>query len=120
MRSIYTLLLLACIILVSSCRNDFDTTPSTGDLRFSRDTIFLDTVFTNIGSSTYNFKVYNDTDETINIPNVRLTTGEDSDYRLNIDGVAGRTFENVEILAKDSIFVFVETTTDINEVGAGV
>ncbi|WP_299766480.1 hypothetical protein [uncultured Dokdonia sp.] len=119
MRSIYTLLLLACIILVSSCRNDFETTPSTGDLRFSRDTIFLDTVFTNIGSSTYNFKVYNDTDETINIPNVRLTTGEDSDYRLNIDGVAGRTFENVEILAKDSIFVFVETTTDINEVGAG-
>ncbi|WP_299684364.1 hypothetical protein [uncultured Dokdonia sp.] len=119
MRSIYSLLLLVCIILVSSCRNDFDTTPSTGDLRFSRDTIFLDTVFTNIGSSTYNFKVYNDSDEIVNIPSVRLTTGDESDYRLNIDGVPGRTFENVEILANDSIFVFVETTTDINEVGAG-
>ncbi len=119
MRSIYTLLILGCIILASSCRNDFDTTPNTGDLRFSKDTIFLDTVFTNIGSSTYNLKVYNDSDETINIPTVRLTTGEDSDYRLNVDGVAGRTFENVEILAKDSIFVFVETTTDINNVGAG-
>ncbi|WP_299210819.1 hypothetical protein [uncultured Dokdonia sp.] len=119
MRSIYTLLILGCIILASSCRNDFDTTPSTGNLRFSKDTIFLDTVFTNIGSSTFNLKVYNDSDETINIPTVRLTTGEDSDYRLNVDGVAGRTFENVEILANDSIFVFVETTTDINNVGAG-
>lgn len=119
MRSIYTLLILGCIILVSSCRNDFDTTPSTGNLRFSKDTIFLDTVFTNIGSSTFNLKVYNDSDETINIPTVRLSTGEDSDYRLNVDGIPGRTFENVEILANDSIFVFVETTTDINDVGPG-
>jgi len=119
MRIIYTLFLLGCIILASSCRNDFDSTPSTGNLRFSKDTIFLDTVFTNIGSSTFNLKVYNDSDETINIPTVRLTSGEDSNYRLNVDGVAGRTFENVEILARDSIFVFVETTTDINEVGAG-
>jgi len=63
MRSIYTLLLLAGIILWSSCREDFETTLSTGDLRFSQDTIFLDTVFTNIGSSTRNFKVYNDSDE---------------------------------------------------------
>lgn len=119
MRSIYTLLILGCIILVSSCRNDFETTPNTGNLRFSKDTIFLDTVFTNIGSSTFNLKVYNDSDETINIPTVRLGDGEDSDYRLNVDGVAGRTFENVEILANDSIFVFVETTTDISDVGAG-
>ncbi|MFC4632272.1 hypothetical protein ACFO3O_00020 [Dokdonia ponticola] len=119
MRGIYTLLILGCIILASSCRNDFDTTPNTGNLRFSKDTIFLDTVFTNIGSSTYNLKVYNDSDETINIPSVRLATGEDSDYRLNVDGVAGRTFENVEILANDSIFVFIEVTTDINDVGAG-
>ncbi len=119
MRSIYILLILGCIILASSCRNDFETTPNTGNLRFSKDTIFLDTVFTNIGSSTFNLKVYNDSDETINIPTVRLGTGEDSDYRLNVDGVAGRTFENVEILANDSIFVFVETTTDINEIGEG-
>ena len=119
MRSLYILLLLAGIITASSCRNDFETTLSTGDLRFSKDTIFLDTVFTNIGSSTFNLKVYNDSDEAISIPTVRLAQGEASNYRLNVDGVPGRTFENVEILANDSIFIFIETTIDINDTGDG-
>lgn len=118
MRSVYFLLLLTGIIAVSSCRNDFETTISTGDLRFSKDTIFLDTVFTNIGSSTFNLKVYNDSDEAITIPSVRLGEGEASNYRLNVDGVPGRVFDNVEILANDSIFVFVETTVDILDAGA--
>lgn len=119
MRSFYFLLILAGILTVSSCRNDFETTPSTGNLEFSRDTIFLDTVFTNIGSSTFNLKVYNRSDEDISIPSVQLGLGEASDYRLNVDGVAGRTFENVEVLANDSIFIFIETTIDINNVGNG-
>lgn len=119
MRSIYLLIVFAGIIAFSSCRNDFDTIPSTGNLEFSKDTIFLDTVFTNIGSSTFNLKVYNRSDEAISIPSVRLGRGEASDYRLNVDGIPGRTFENVEILANDSIFVFIETTLDINDIGDG-
>lgn len=119
MRSLYALFILAIIIAISSCRNDFETTRSTGNLEFSRDTIFLDTVFTNIGSSTFNLKVYNRSDEDIFIPSVRLGRGESSDYRLNVDGVPGRSFENVEILANDSVFVFVETTLDINTIGDG-
>lgn len=119
MRSFYALLLLVVIITLGSCRNDFETTRSTGNLEFSRDTIFLDTVFTNIGSSTFNLKVYNRSDEAISIPSVRLGRGETSDYRLNVDGVPGRVFENVEILANDSIFVFIETTLDINSIGDG-
>lgn len=115
MRNVYFLILLISIIAVSSCRNDFETTPSTGDLRFSKDTIFLDTVFTNIGSSTFNLKVYNDSDEAITIPNIRLGGGESSKYRLNVDGVPGKTFEAVDILANDSIFVFIETTIDVLE-----
>jgi len=114
MRFLYTLGLLSLIVLWSSCRNDFETLPSTGNLEFSRDTVYLDTVFTNIGSSTYNLKVYNRSDEDISIPSVRLGQGENSFYRLNVNGRAGKTFENVEILAKDSIFIFIETTIDIN------
>jgi hypothetical protein len=59
MRYLYGLALLASVILWSSCRNDFETVPSTGNLEFSQDTVFLDTIFSNIGSSTYNLKVYN-------------------------------------------------------------
>ncbi|TVZ50938.1 hypothetical protein [Dokdonia sp. Hel_I_53] len=118
-RILYTLVLLISIISASSCRNDFETTESTGNLEFSRDTVYLDTVFTNIGSSTFNLKVYNRSDDAISIPSVQLGNGENSNYRLNVDGVPGRVFENVEILAKDSIFIFIETTLDINQVGDG-
>ncbi|GAA3611626.1 hypothetical protein GCM10022396_30760 [Flavivirga amylovorans] len=100
-------------MLWSSCRKDFEFSPSTGNLEFSKDTVYLDTVFTNIGSSTYNLKVYNRSNEDISIPSLRLALGENSNYRLNVDGLAGKVFENVEILAKDSLFIFVESTIDI-------
>jgi hypothetical protein len=117
-RLLYVLLSLSFIMLWSSCRKDFDFSPSTGKLSFSKDTIYLDTVFTNIGSSTYNLKVYNRSDDDISIPSVRLSQGENSNYRLNVDGMAGKVFEDVELLANDSLFIFVETTFDIQSVVA--
>ncbi|MEM6718991.1 MAG: hypothetical protein AAF611_06745 [Bacteroidota bacterium] len=116
---LYTFLILTIAILWSSCRKDFVTVPSSGQLQFSRDTVFLDTVFTNIGSSTYNLKVYNRSDDDIRIPTIQLGEGENSRYRLNVDGVAGKVFEDVELLANDSMFVFVETTLDINDFSNG-
>lgn len=113
MKYLYGLALLASVVLWSSCRNDFETVASTGNLEFSRDTVFLDTIFSNIGSSTYNLKVYNRSDEDINIPTVGLAQGEGSKYRLNVDGLPGKTFQDVTVLAKDSIFIFIETTLDV-------
>jgi len=113
MRYLFVLFLLAFVVFWSSCRNDFETTLSTGKLEFSRDTVFLDTVFTTIGTATYSFKVYNRSDQDITIPTVRLEEGEDSDYRLNVNGRAGKSFEDVTIFAQDSIFIFVESTFDI-------
>ncbi len=114
MKYVYGLLLFGSIIMWSSCRDDFESIASSGNLEFSRDTVFLDTIFTNIGSSTHNLKVYNRSDEDLTIPNVRLGNGETSNYRLNVDGVPGRVFENVTVLAQDSIFIFIETTLDID------
>jgi len=114
MKYLYGLAIFCGLIFWSSCRNDFETVASTGNLEFSQDTLFLDTIFSNIGSSTYNLKVYNRSDEDISIPTVRLGEGESSNYRLNVDGVPGKVFDNVRILANDSIFVFVETTLDFD------
>ena len=111
---IFSLWILGLLVLWSSCRNDFETVPSTGKLEFSKDTVYLDTVFSNIGSSTYTLKVYNRSKEDIHIPVVKLGEGENSHYRLNVDGIPGKVFHDVEILAKDSIFIFIETTLDIN------
>ncbi|MEL0456681.1 hypothetical protein WJN01_10610 [Flavobacteriaceae bacterium SZ-1-7] len=113
-RYLYFTLALGFLLLWSSCRKDFEFSPSTGSLEFSKDTVYLDTVFTNIGSSTYNLTVHNRSDNDISIPTVRLALGESSNYRLSVDGMAGKSFENVEILSKDSLYIFVESTIDIN------
>ena len=121
MKRLLLFLICFCTLLFwSSCRNDFEFSPSTGNLEFERDTVYLDTVFTNIGSSTYNLKVYNRSDEDIVIPTIQLEDGVTSLYRLNVDGTTGqegaqegKLFENVELLANDSLFIFIETTIDI-------
>lgn len=119
----YLLLLLSVLaITFTSCRDDFEFEHSTGSLEFSKDTVYLDTVFTNIGSSTYTLKVYNRSNKDITIPTIKLAQGEQSKYRLMVDGdgygqggTPGKIFNNVELLAKDSLFIFIETTIDYSE-----
>ncbi len=116
MRNSIILLFIGLFISITSCRTDFDTVPSTGSLEFSKDTVYLDTVFTNIGSSTYQLKVYNRSDNNIRIPKIELGKGQNSKYRITVDGLVGtnnRTFENVELLANDSLYIFIETTAGI-------
>ncbi|MEO7978531.1 hypothetical protein [Flavobacterium sp.] len=116
MRHYFTLFIFGLIIVVSSCRTDFDTVASSGDLKFSKDTIYLDTVFKNIGSSTYQLKVYNKSKNDISIPAIQLKNGLNSKYRMTIDGMSGnngKIFDNVTLLARDSLYIFIETTADI-------
>ncbi|MCW1148964.1 right-handed parallel beta-helix repeat-containing protein [Flavobacterium lacisediminis] len=113
MRRLLLLILIGFAVSLTSCRNDFDFESNTGGLRFSKDTVYLDTVFTNIGSSTYTLKVYNRSDKNISIPKVQLAKGETSKYRMMVDGIPGRVFDDVELLAKDSMFIFIEVTADV-------
>lgn len=115
MRSyLYLIPALFFVILWSSCRKTFEYAPSAGNLEFSKDTVFLDIIFTNIGSSTYTLKVYNRNRDDLEIPSIRLGQGQNSRYRLNVDGVAGKEFSNVPIFAQDSLFIRIETTFDIS------
>ncbi len=118
MRKLIILFFVGLAITVSSCRQDFVFEPSTGDLVFSKDTIYLDTVFTNIGSSTYTLKVYNRSSKDIKIPTIRLAKGVGTKYRITVDGMTGdenRVFRDVELLAKDSMYIFIETTAGIGD-----
>ncbi len=108
-------LLVLLPILWSSCRKDFEYSPSMGNLEFSKDTVYLDTIFSKISSSTYSLKVYNRSKKDLLIPSIELKGGSSSSYRLNVDGVAGGTFMDVPILAKDSLYIFIENTLNITE-----
>ncbi|WP_426065290.1 hypothetical protein [Flavobacterium sp. DSP2-3-1] len=116
MRPIPLLLFIGIMLSIFSCRSDFETVTSTGDLKFSKDTIYLDTVFSNIGSSTYRLKVYNNSKNDITIPSIKLGKGLNSKYRITVDGsqgTNGKIFNNVDLLAKDSLYIFIETTANI-------
>ncbi|OWP86471.1 hypothetical protein BWK60_08665 [Flavobacterium covae] len=108
---------------IISCRKDFETKPSNGQLSFSKNTVYLDTVFSGISSSTYSLKVYNKSNEDLHIPTISLEKGSLSKYRLMIDGTTGtnnqgKTFHNIEILANDSLYIFIEETANIKDVNS--
>ncbi|RTE52569.1 hypothetical protein EHW67_15620 [Arenibacter aquaticus] len=106
----YLLVFLVIALVYCSCRHDFDYKKSNGNLEFSKDTVLLDTVFSSIGSSTYTLKVYNRSDQDINIPTIGLKQGDQSKYRLNVDGEAGYHFTNTPLFAHDSLYIFIEVT----------
>lgn len=114
-RILFTLIVITTVF--TACRKDFSTVPSSGNLRFSRDTVFLDTTFTRIATNTYTLKVYNPTSNDITIPSIALENAN-SYYRLMIDGKRGNSIANVNLLAHDSIFIFIETTVDFDQQAA--
>jgi len=58
--------------------------------------------------------VYNKNSKPLLISSVQLAGGANSDFKINVDGMAGASFENVEILAKDSLLVLVNVTPKEN------
>ncbi|MBI3502221.1 MAG: hypothetical protein HY063_10540 [Bacteroidetes bacterium] len=102
------------VILFTSCRKDKLLTDSSAKLEFSATSILFDTVFTTVGSVTKTFLVYNRHSQTIKISSIKLARGTASSFRINVDGMKGVSFSNIEIKAKDSLFVFAEVTVDPN------
>ena len=110
------LFLIFISIAFSACRKDFDLIESEGNLTFSKDTVYLDTIFTNKSSSTYRLKIYNKSNQNVFIPSIELGRGINSFYRINVDGKFGKVFQNVEIKSKDSLYIFIEATIDYAKV----
>lgn len=106
--------LVLVILIASSCKKKTDDFDVSSSISFSDDTIMFDTVFTTIGSSTEFFMIYNHSDKPISISKVYLARGAGSNFRINVDGLSGVSFTDVEIEANDSLFAFVEVTVDPN------
>jgi hypothetical protein len=99
---------------IFSCeRLDIITDPG-AKLRFSTDTVFFDTIFTTIGSTTRQLRVYNHYDQPLKITSIELAGSQGSVFRLNIDGIPGNSATDIEIPPEDSIYIFVGVTLDPN------
>ena len=106
----YFLTLLITILLFACKKNIMDNSQS-ATLHFSTDTITFDTIFASIGSITKTLTVYNRNNFDVK-SNISLLGNSAANFRMNIDGIAGNRQTNIEIPAKDSIFIFLEVTID--------
>jgi hypothetical protein len=113
-KNIFFVIFSALILTLQfGCRR-LDSFGSNLDLRFSNDTVFFDTVFTTVGSTTQILRVYNRLNEGVAIDKVYFGGGENSPFRMNVNGVSGSLVNQVEIFNRDSIFIFIEVTIDPN------
>lgn len=105
--SILALLFIHACTLEENFRTDAGT-----ELSFSQDTVRFDTVFTEVGSATRSFKIFNPYDQPISLKSIRVATNPGGRFRINVDGLSGEELNDVFMPPNDSIYVFVEVKVD--------
>lgn len=80
------------------------------------DTLLFDTILVNFGSVTKFFKATNPHNVAVSVSSIELMGGDESQFRLNIDGVATNAATDVLIEPNDSIYIFAEVTVDPNDI----
>ena len=115
MRIYLSLFFVAVIVLFSSCNKQNVITDSTAMLTLKTDTLTFDTVFTTIGSTTLSFKIHNEHSQSIQVSSIDLAGGDNSQFRLNINGASTNNGVDYTIAANDSMYIHVEVTVEPNE-----
>lgn len=96
----------------TGCISDEFSTSPTDLLTFDTDTVTFDTIITRQGSPTKQFIVYNRGSKQLKISSIKVAGVSDAHFFLNVDGVKGSEFHDIEIRGGDSIYVFVESLVD--------
>ncbi len=115
MTRILTVLLAIGVLVASlpSCTLEEDFfTDANAEVVLGLDTLRFDTVFTEVGSATKSFKVFNPYSQPLNLKKVSVENNAGGRFRINVDGRSGDEINEVFIAPNDSIFVFVEVTVD--------
>lgn len=113
--------ILCFILLITafiSCRKEQFTTSPDDALILRQDTLWFDTVFTNANerwpkSVNKQIIIVNPHKEKIRT-DIELMGGPQSHFRMNVDGVAGTVFKDIELFPEDSLFIFIEVHPDKN------
>ncbi|MCR4810640.1 MAG: right-handed parallel beta-helix repeat-containing protein [Prevotella sp.] len=115
------LLILMAVAAFFACSDDDKFTASpTAMLTFSADSVKMDTVFSTVGSRTYDFWVYNRCSRGLRLQSVRLRQGNQTGFRVNVDGSyldndLGSIVTGLEVRSGDSLRIFVEFTAAKNQ-----
>lgn len=116
----YMMLTAMSVVCLCACSDDDSFSTSQSDrLTFSLDSIKMDTVFATTSSSTRSMWIYNKTKSNLRCSTVRLENGNQSGFRVNVDGVflsptLGYQTNDIEVRKNDSVRVFIEITPPRN------
>jgi hypothetical protein len=101
------------LFIISACRKEemIDKNPNLR-LQFSTDSILFDTVFTNKGTTTRVLKVFNYNKNSVVLSSIRLAGGDLSAFKININGIAATSFNELKIRGNDSAYVFIKAFID--------
>ena len=117
MNALLKIILLSIIlgIALPSCINDDITDSPSATLTFSTDTVSFGAIFTDLTTPTARLQVFNRNSKGVNISSIRFKDPA-TPFRLNVDGVSGQTFSDIEIRGNDSIYIFLECFIDANKI----
>jgi len=116
---IFLVFLIGLLSTFQSCKKD--TLFSSSNITFSADTLVFDTVFKTEkalkdlfkGTGVQLVKIYNPDGNPLNLDEIELMGGSESPFRLNVDGISGKSFTNKKIAGNDSLFIFVDIQLNV-------
>ncbi len=116
---IFHTIISSLLLVIASCSDDVYSISKADLLSISVDTVKMDTVFSNVPTSVHSFWIYNRTDKNIRIATAKLDRGNQTGFRVNVDGIylgqeTGYQTNQVEVMKHDSIRVFIELTSATN------
>lgn len=119
-RKLTFIIIAAMAAVFTGCIEDgFATSPS-DQPAFSVDTLDFGVIYTDELSRTSRFVVYNRHDKGLSLQSVKMAGPNAELFRINVDGMSGRELNDIEIRAKDSVFVFVEASLPATDADAPV
>lgn len=106
------------IVFLFSCKKEIFSTDENAFLSTSitsGDSLKFDTVFTQTTTPVKIFKVFNHNRENILIDKIELAGGNNSPYKININGVTSADFSDITLTSGDSLYVFVNLTVPASQ-----
>ena len=100
------------LFILFSCRKDSFITSGDARITISIDTLKFDTVFVTAGSTYRTLKIINENNQKLLLTSIKLLGGPTSVYKINVDGIPGTQFNNIEIEANDSVYVFAQVNVN--------
>ncbi|GAA4831440.1 right-handed parallel beta-helix repeat-containing protein [Algivirga pacifica] len=109
-------ILLSVIVLSWACTPQNELVSGDEDLRlsFSQDTVFFDTLFTSLPSTTQRFRIINPNEGAVNIDRISLSENSGV-FSMIIHGKEGNTLEDIYLRGGDSLMVLVEARISASE-----